>query len=43
MLSLPRSTFQGGYNVALSSAEWENPHAVERLAFRGGTSLFLGA
>jgi type IV secretion system protein VirD4 len=43
MLTLPRGTFQGGYNVALSSAEWENPHAVERLAFKGGASLFLGA
>lgn len=43
MLSLPRGPFQGSYNVPLSSAEWEHPRAIERLAFREGASLFLGA
>jgi hypothetical protein len=42
MLSLPRGAFRGNYNVALSSAEWESQQAVERLAFKGGSSLFLG-
>jgi type IV secretion system protein VirD4 len=43
MLSLPRGGFRGGYNVPLSSAEWENPKAVEQLAYVGGPSLFIGA
>lgn len=43
MLSLPRGGFRGAYNVPLSSAEWESPQAVERLAYAGGSSLFVGA
>jgi type IV secretion system protein VirD4 len=42
MFSLPR-----GVGVAvdapLTSAAWESPQAVERLAYRGGASLFVGA
>lgn len=43
MLSLPRGTFRGNHHVPLSSADWETPQAVERLAFKGSASLFLGA
>lgn len=43
MLSLPRGGFRGRYNVPLSSAEWESPQSVERLAYRSGAALFLGA
>jgi len=42
MFSLPRGT-GSAVDVPLASAEWEAPQAVERLAFRGGASLFLGA
>ena len=43
MLSLPRGGFRGASNVPLSSAEWEEPQAVERLAYGGGAALFVGA
>ena len=42
MFSLPRGV-GNSVDVPLASAEWEAPQAVERLAFRGGASLFLGA
>jgi type IV secretion system protein VirD4 len=42
MFSLPRG-FGTPVDVPLATAAWEPPEAVERLAFRGGASLFLGA
>lgn len=43
MLFLPRGGFRGAYDVALSSADWEIPQAVERLGYAGGAALFFGA
>jgi type IV secretion system protein VirD4 len=42
MFSLPRGAGTE-VDAPLASAEWESHQAVERLAFRGGASLFLGA
>lgn len=43
MLFLPRGSFQGNQDVSLSTAAWETPQGVERLAYVGGPALFLGA
>ena len=42
MFSLPRGVGVA-VDVPLASAAWESPQAVERLAYRGGASLFVGA
>ena len=42
MFSLPRGAGIS-VDVPLASAAWETPQAVERLAYRGGASLFVGA
>jgi type IV secretion system protein VirD4 len=42
MFSLPRGTGVTA-DVPLATAAWESPQAVERLAYRGGGSLFVGA
>jgi type IV secretion system protein VirD4 len=42
MFTLPRGT-GSAVDVPLTSAAWESAHAVERLAYRGGASLFVGA
>jgi type IV secretion system protein VirD4 len=43
MFSLPRGASYGQHQAPLASADWEHPQAIERLAFAGGASLFLGA
>ena len=42
MFSLPRGTGVS-VDVPLASAAWETPQAVERLTYRDGASLFVGA
>jgi type IV secretion system protein VirD4 len=42
MFSLPRGV-DVAVDVPLASAVWESPQAVERLAYRGGAALFVGA
>ena len=42
MFSLPRGVGVA-VDVPLASASWESPQAIERLAYRGGASLFVGA
>ncbi|CAK0743564.1 hypothetical protein CCP3SC15_1260013 [Gammaproteobacteria bacterium] len=42
MFSLPRGAGVS-VDVPLASAAWETPQAVERLAYRGKASLFVGA
>jgi len=42
MFTLPRGTGVR-VDVPLTSAAWESPQAVERLVYRGGGSLFVGA
>ena len=42
MFTLPRGVGVT-VDVPLASAAWESPQAVERLAYRGGASMFVGA
>jgi len=42
MFNLPRGVGVA-VDVPLASAAWESPQAVERLAYRGKASLFVGA
>jgi type IV secretory pathway TraG/TraD family ATPase VirD4 len=42
MFSLPRGV-DVAVDVPLASSAWESPLAVERLAYRGGAALFVGA
>jgi len=42
MFTLPRGT-GAAVDVPLASAAWESPQAVDRLVYRGGAALFVGA